>query len=51
MTKAQQIVQAIENDISGRKGIGDELDAIDSGIREEMLTEWLEIVNRILNKE
>jgi hypothetical protein len=42
--QAERIVEAIESDILGRKGIGDELDGIDADIREEIREKWKQII-------
>jgi len=33
-------VKAILNDLQGRKGLGDEWDAIDEDIRDEIIVDW-----------
>ena len=48
VTKEEQIVDAVLGNLEGRKGIGDELDAIDSGVYEEMKGELVDIVREIL---
>jgi len=40
-------IVAIAEDIRGRKGIGDELEAIDDDTVAEMLDGWVDIVRRI----
>lgn len=53
--KAQTIAKAILDnifeldDISDRKGVGDELDYIDDDIKEEMLSELVELIDFILD--
>ncbi len=42
--KAEQIVDKIISDLSGRSGIGDEWYGIDSDIQEEIKEEWIGIV-------
>jgi hypothetical protein len=46
--KAEQVVDAILSDLSGRAGIGNELDAIDDDIKAEMKQELIEIAREIL---
>lgn len=41
---AQKIADAIERDISGRKGIGDEWDCIDGNTKSQMKDEWFDII-------
>ncbi len=41
---ARKAAEKIASDISGRRGIGDELDSVDDEIREEMLDEWTDII-------
>lgn len=48
---ATQIVDAIIQDISDRKGLGNEWEAIDEDIQQEIKDEWLNTVNKILKKE
>lgn len=50
MTKAQRIVEAIIEDLSDRRGIGDEWDCIDSSIQREIRAEWAKIVDRELER-
>lgn len=42
--QAKAIVKAIIADLSGRKGIGDEWDQIDSDIKREIKAEWIRLV-------
>ena len=46
--KCKWIVNAIITDLSGRKGIGDEWDQIDSEIQDEIRSYWQKIVNDYL---
>ena len=46
--KADAIVDAILADLGGRKGVGDELDAIDEEIYAEMKAELVEKVATLL---
>lgn len=43
---AEKIVDKIINDITGRKGIGNEFEMIDTSIQEEIREEWIDIVVR-----
>lgn len=45
---ANKIVSFIANDISGRKGIGDEFEQIDEEIKKEILESWIENTIKIL---
>ena len=47
--KAQTIAKAILDDISDRMGVGDELNYMDDDIKEEMLSEWIELIDFILD--
>jgi hypothetical protein len=40
---ARQIVDAIAADIQDRKGIGNEFEAIDKDVLQEMLIHWIDI--------
>lgn len=42
-SSVEQAVAAIANDIQGRKGIGNELEAIDDETVVEMLDEWVRL--------
>lgn len=46
--RAERIVKAILNNLSGRKGVGDELDQIDEDIQVEMRAELVALVEREL---
>lgn len=43
-TQEKQIVFSIINDITGRRGIGNEFDRIDSDIQDEIVDNWLKII-------
>lgn len=47
LTKAEKIVSGILQDIEGRKGLGDEIEMIDDTIKEEMLQNWIEIIEMV----
>jgi hypothetical protein len=42
---ALEIAKAIMTDISDRRGLGDELDAVDDDVKEEILTAWAAIIS------
>ena len=42
--KAKKTVDKLISDISGRKGIGDEWDSINSSIQEEIKETWTNII-------
>ncbi len=44
-TAAELAVEAIIDDLSGRKGIGDEWDQIDPDIQDEIIEEWQEHID------
>lgn len=44
MADDERIVQAIIRDLRSRKGLAHEWDAIDSGIKREIIREWRRIV-------
>lgn len=46
--KAEQIIDAVWHDLSGRSGIGNELDMIDTDIKTEVKHDLIEIVQGIL---
>lgn len=51
MSQEEAIEQAVNNivsDISDRSGLGDEWDAIDSGIQDEIKEEWRSIIRESL---
>lgn len=48
---AKNIVKAILIDLKGRSGVGDEIDAIDEDIMEELTTDLEIIVDEHLKKE
>lgn len=48
--KADQIVEAILMDFTGRRGLRQEWEKIDEDIQEEIKQEWLNIVKRILGE-
>lgn len=50
-TIAKNIVNAILDDISDRRGIGDEWDGIDEDIQDKIKEKWEEIINVILKEE
>lgn len=41
---ARNLAEAFETDISSRKGIGDEWNAIDDETKAEIRTEWFDLV-------
>lgn len=47
-TMAEEIVEKIEMDIAGRKGIGDEWGCVDSDIREEIKASWASIIEEVM---
>jgi hypothetical protein len=47
---ARWIVDDIAADISGRKGIGDEYDQIDSDVKKEMIITWLDLAEAHIEK-
>lgn len=48
---ASEIVAAVLSDLGGRAGVGNELDSIDSDIKEEMTQELEEIVKGLILKQ
>ena len=44
MSQAKIIIEKIVADIEGRKGISNEWEEIDDGIKQEIKDEWLEII-------
>lgn len=42
---ADKIVTAILNDLTGRKGIGDDFDCLDEDIQREIKTSWKRVVS------
>lgn len=50
-TIAEKIVTAILNDLTDRGGLGNEWDAIDSDIQNEIRQTWAEIVDKELEPE
>ena len=49
--KEREIVDFIIDDISGRKGIGNEWYLIDDYIKDEIRQEWIEATQEILHLE
>lgn len=49
LTVAEDIVLSIVDEMTGRKGIGNEFKSIDEDIQEEILETWVEIANKKLN--
>jgi len=49
-TPAEEIAFGIFSDITGRKGVGNELENVDKDIQNEILQEWIEIANKQVNK-
>lgn len=47
---AQRAAAKIYSDISGRRGIGHELDSIDDDIQIEMLEEWVQCIEHEVNR-
>ncbi len=47
---ARKIVKSILDDISDRRGIGDEFDSYDSEIKKEIKDEWRDRIIAILKK-
>lgn len=50
-TKEKQIVFSIIKDITGRKGIGNEFDRIDSDIQDEIVDNWIKIMYLLEDKQ
>lgn len=50
LTVAEDIVLSIVDEMTGRKGIGNEFEAIEEEIQEEILQTWVDITNEKLNK-
>lgn len=50
-TTAQKIVEAILSELSGRSGIGNQLDEIDDDIKKELKKTLVRITHKILCKE
>jgi len=48
--QAKEIVNAIIKDICDRSGIGDEWDSIDKGTQNSIISEWKDLIIRILSK-
>lgn len=48
ITQAERIVFSIIDDITDRKGLSDEWDAIEDGIKSEIISTHIEIVNKLL---
>lgn len=46
---AEQIARKIIEDLSGRKGIGDEWNQMDKDTQKEVLKSWAEIIDPYLN--
>jgi hypothetical protein len=44
VSKEEEIVFSILNNLTDRSGIGDEWDGIDDEIQEEIIAEWIDIV-------
>lgn len=51
MTKSRQIANMITNDLMSRKGLGDELESIDSETFNEMFNKWVEKIDEILGEK
>ena len=49
LDKTTQIVNEIIKDLSDRCGLGDEWESIDEDIQEEIITEWIKIVDKVLS--
>ena len=49
--KAEKIVNKIMSDLSDRRGIGDELDAIDDDIKKDMKDNWVAIICKIMDDD
>lgn len=49
-TPAEEIAFGIFSDITGRKGLGNELESVEEDIQNEILQEWIEIANKQVNK-
>lgn len=43
------VAEAIIEDIEGRKGLGDEWDAIDEDIQAEIKQEWVNLILGVIN--
>ena len=50
LTQSEDIVFEILNDIKGRSGLEDAFDGCDDGIKEEILQEWIDIVDKKIDK-
>lgn len=50
LTVAEDIVLSIVDEMIGRKGIGNEFEAIDENIQEEILQAWVDITNEKISK-
>jgi len=44
LTKAEKIANDILQDLENRCGLGDELEMISKSIKEEMLSEWIRLI-------
>lgn len=42
--KSKRIVARLLQDMSGRKGLGDEWDMIDDDVQDEIIQEWVNLV-------
>lgn len=51
MSTAENIVQAIVDDLTGRRGLRQEWEQIDDDVRVEIFEEWTWIVKTILDNE
>jgi len=49
LTVAEDIVLSIVDEMTGRKGIGNEFESIDESIQEEILEAWVDIANEKLS--
>ena len=49
-SKSKQIAQMIYADISGRRGLRQELEMIDDDIKKDMLNIWTKIIKEMENK-
>lgn len=48
MSQSSDIVEALIHNLTGRRGLGDEWDMIDSEIQSEIKDTWIEIVEEFL---
>lgn len=49
-SNAKRVVFKIINDITDRRGIGNEFENIDDEIQEEIVDDWIKFVEKVYNK-